>query len=529
MENLNYLFCCYTVIIQKDLFVGMNMKTRKSPILSETVKKLRLIIEGATDGRLPSVRNLARQCSVSPVTILRAIDVLKNEGVLQGRWGRGNYVAEKRKSLQDGVADLEKHNTVEKILITIKKDIIEGKYQTHLPLPSIKQLTAHYNVSYPSIKKALAILTEDNVLKRSGTRYYFFTDQTKSKSRIAIIAFGLAKNAVKIETERERNFYRILSNVAMQQNVILETICCNDYLDEPQFYTPDDTPLAHYLKSNNVIGIILSSYHMKDSAECLRKLLSFNIPISAWVEDHRILKMVDYSGPAKKKLSFFDSSYSILPGYEVGRYLIGKGHKRIAYISPFHKSPWSQNRLAGLKKAAMAYQDIRIIPYVSTEYLNDYFFMVKIIGESSFDKKLVSEVTGRLHQFLRNRIASIQYEHDILLRDNMIFTVCEEFIKEASKDSSITAWVCANDHIAVLITDYWNYFSMPLSQRPALIGFDNSFISFERNISSYEFNTSGEVQNMLNHLLYPNSTGLLNGSQEVRLSGKIVERNSSIA
>jgi DNA-binding transcriptional regulator YhcF (GntR family) len=503
------------------------MKVRKAPVLSETVKKLRTVIEGTTDGKLPSVRNLARHCSVSPVTILRAIEVLKKEGVLQGRWGSGHYIAGVKKSFQDGVADLEEHSTVENTVITIKKDIVEGKYLTHLPLPSIKQLTAYYNVSYPTIKKAIAVLTGENVIKRSGSRYFFFTGQTKSKSRIAIIAFGLGKNAVKIETERERNFYRLLSNAAMQQNVILETICCNDYLDEPQFYTPDDTLLAQYLKSKNIIGIILSSYHMKDSAECLRKLLIFDIPISAWVEDHKILKMVDYHGSVKKKLSFFDSSYSILPGYEVGRYLIGKGHKRIAYISPFHKSPWSQNRLAGLKKAAMAYPDIRIIPYVSADYLNDYFFLEKIIGESSFGKELISEVAEKLHPFLRSRISSIQYEHDILLRDNLIFTVCEEFIKDAFKDSSITAWVCANDQIAVLITDYWNYCSVPLSQRPALIGFDNSFKSFERNISSYEFNTSGEVQNMLNHLLYPNSTRLLNGSPEVRLSGRIVERNSS--
>lgn len=505
------------------------MKTRKSPILFETVKKLRTIVEGATDKRLPSVRNLARQLSVSPVTILRAIDVLKSEGVLEGRWGRGNYVAGEKKSISDGTTDLEIQNTVEKTVITIKKDIIEGKYQTHLPLPSIKQLTAHYNVSYPTVKRALAVLIEESVIKRSGSRYYFFTDQTKSKSRIAIIAFGLAKNSVKIETERERNFYRLLSNAAMQQNVILETICCNDYLEEPQFYTPDDTPLAHYLKRKSIIGIILSSYHMKDSAECLRNLLNFNIPISAWVEDHRILKMIDYHGAAKKKLCFFDSSYSTLPGYEVGRYLIEKGHKNIAYISPFHKSPWSQNRLTGLKKAAMSDPDIRILPFVSTEYLNEYFFMMKIPRKILFDKRSVADVSGRLQAFLRNRIASIQYEHDTLLRDNMIFAVCEEFINETFKDSSVTAWVCANDHIAVLITDYWNYCSVPLSQRPALIGFDNSFKSFERNISSYEFNTSGEVQNMLNHLLYPNSTCLLNGSPEVKLSGRIVERNSSIA
>lgn len=62
----------------------INMKTRKSPVLSETVKKIRAIIEGIPDGRLPSVRNLASQCSVSLVTTLRAIEVLKSEGLLKG-------------------------------------------------------------------------------------------------------------------------------------------------------------------------------------------------------------------------------------------------------------------------------------------------------------------------------------------------------------------------------------------------------------------------------------------------------------
>lgn len=506
----------------------MNMKTRKSPVLSETVKKIRTIIERIPDGKLPSVRNLASRCSVSLVTTLRAIEVLKSEGLLKGGWGRGNYVAEDEKAFLIRKTDLKTISTVKKTVTRIKKDIIEGKYQTHLPLPSIKQLTAFYDVSYPTIKKALGVLTEENVIKRSGSRYYFFTDQVKSNSRIAIIAFGFAGNSVKIETERERNFFRLLSTVAMQHNVVLETICCNDFLEEPQFYTPDKSPLEYYLKRNNIIGIILSSYHMKNSAECLRKVLSFNIPISAWVEDHRILKMIDYHGPGKKKLSFFDSSYSTLPGYEVGRYLIGKGHRNIAYISPFHQSPWSQNRLAGLKKSAMSDPDIRILPFVRTEYLNDYFFMLKIMEESSFDQNVqVSGVACKLHPFLKSRISSIRYEYDTLLRDNMIFNVCEKLIKDASKDISITAWVCANDHIALLITDYWNYCSVPLSQRPALIGFDNSFKSLQRNISSYEFNTYGEIQNMLNHLLYPNSTYLLNGSYEMKLSGKIVERSSS--
>lgn len=499
------------------------MKTRVSPVLAETVKKIRTIIEDNPDVQLPSVRALAQKLIVSPVTVLRAIAILKGDGLLEGGWGKGHFITGKMPPKQ--VTGNQAMSTVKRTTLMLKNDILEGKYPTHQTLPSVKQLMAHYNVSYPSIKKILETLSKENIIKRSGVRYYFFNNRFSIKPKIAIVAFGLGRNSIKIETERERNFYRILSTAAANLNVILEIVCCNDYLDSPQFFTPDDTPITSYFKRKEIVGVILSSYHMKDSAEVLRTLLSFEIPISAWVEDHRILKMIDNCSAGLKKLSFFDSSYSTLPGFEVGRYLIGKGHKNIAYISPFHKSPWSQNRLSGLKKAAMSYPDVQIFPFVSDQYLNDYFFLEKVQRESSLDEHCaISRISDTLHPFLKSRISSLRSEYDILMRDNLIFTYCDKLLQEASKNSSITAWVCANDQIAVLITDYWNDNSIPLAQRPALIGFDNSFQSFERNISSYEFNTYGEVQHMLNHLLYPNSSYLLSGKPAIRLRGKVVER-----
>lgn len=497
------------------------MNSRSTPVLTETVRKIRSIIEKSTDERLPSVRNLARLCSVSPMTVIRAITVLKNEGVLESRWGSGHFITGRKISGPE-LTNNQQADRVKRIVLELKNDISEGKYPTHQSLPTIKQLSARYNVSYPSIKKALELLCIEKVIKRSGVRYHFFPSRIKSGLKVAIVASGPGRNSIRIETERERNFYRLLSTAAMNHNVALETICCNDSQEELHFYTPDDSPIETYLKSKDISGIILSSYHMKDSAECLRRLLQFNIPISAWVEDHRILKMVDRYSSNRKKLTFFDSSYSTLPGYEVGRYLIGKGHKNIAYISPFHQSPWSQNRLSGLKKAALSDPEVRIFPFVCTQYLNDYYFMLKVLEESSFEKNCSTpDITQKLHPFLQSRISSVRSEHDMLLRDSLIFTECEKLMKKALENSSITAWVCANDHIAVLITDYWNYTSMSLAKRPVLIGFDNSFMSFERNISSYEFNTYGEVQLMLSHLLYPNS---LNDKAAVRISGRVVER-----
>jgi hypothetical protein len=78
-----------------------------------------------------------------------------------------------------------------------------------------------------------------------------------------------------------------------------------------------------------------------------------------------------------------------------------------------------------------------------------------------------------------------------------------------------------------MVSDHWNHLKVPVSKRPALIGFDNSFNSFERGISTYEFDTGGETQSMLNHLLYPSSSLRLGPKRVVRISGSVIERASS--
>ncbi|MDO5576194.1 MAG: GntR family transcriptional regulator, partial [Fibrobacter sp.] len=151
------------------------MKTRKSPVLFETVSKIRTIIDQSSCVKLPSVRELAVQCSVSPLTVLRAIGILKNEGLVKGEWGRANYIDRGENVLPDRNRVNKAAGIAQNAVLSIRKDIVDGKYPVHLPLPSIKQLTSRYSVSYPTIKKALGILVQKRVIKRNGSRYYLFT------------------------------------------------------------------------------------------------------------------------------------------------------------------------------------------------------------------------------------------------------------------------------------------------------------------------------------------------------------------
>jgi DNA-binding transcriptional regulator YhcF (GntR family)/DNA-binding LacI/PurR family transcriptional regulator len=503
------------------------MNKKSSPVLEMTILMIRGIIDSLPTGNpLPSVRALSGRLIVSPVTVMKALRKLKSEGLISGRWGKGNCTGNTVQTEKKEIS--EERGVYRRARNQFQQNIINGNYPTHLPLPPLNQLAVQYNISYPTLKKVIQSLVDEGIIKRSGARYYFFTNRTMSKARIAVVAFGLNRQTIKIETERERTFYRLLSSTALDLNVEIEFISYNDYLDKPVFYTPADESLHYYLSQRGVCGIILSSYHMNNSAECLSRLLTVNVPVSAWIEDSRIFDSVEKYGSRYRKLTFFDSSYSTIPGYDVGTYLISKGYRHIAFLSPFHASPWSQNRLKGLKKAAAGQCGVSIIPMVLTDAINDYTYMLNVLEKPGFEEyPITTALEHDIHKFLIPRIMSVKYEHDILRRDSLIFSGIKPLVDKMIDEQKITAIVCVNDLIAGLVNEYWNHLHLTKVQRPALIGFDNSFKSIEQQISTYEFNTQGEIQNMINHLRYPETALYKKNVPVIRISGRVIERAST--
>ncbi|MDC0656800.1 PLP-dependent aminotransferase family protein [Leisingera sp. SS27] len=59
--------------------------------------------------KLPPVRDLAYQLSITPGTVARAYSILTDEGVLEAEVGRGTFVAEKKKPVPDDVWSRELH------------------------------------------------------------------------------------------------------------------------------------------------------------------------------------------------------------------------------------------------------------------------------------------------------------------------------------------------------------------------------------------------------------------------------------
>ncbi|MBQ9502380.1 MAG: GntR family transcriptional regulator, partial [Lentisphaeria bacterium] len=62
----------------------------KSERIAESI--LTKIMSGELTGRLPAEQELARQCGVSSVTAARALNILRDKGVVQRVTGRGTFV-----------------------------------------------------------------------------------------------------------------------------------------------------------------------------------------------------------------------------------------------------------------------------------------------------------------------------------------------------------------------------------------------------------------------------------------------------
>ncbi|MBQ9502586.1 MAG: GntR family transcriptional regulator, partial [Lentisphaeria bacterium] len=62
----------------------------KSEQIAESI--LAKIMSGELTGRLPAEQELARQCGVSPVTAAKALNILRDKGVVRRVTGRGTFV-----------------------------------------------------------------------------------------------------------------------------------------------------------------------------------------------------------------------------------------------------------------------------------------------------------------------------------------------------------------------------------------------------------------------------------------------------
>lgn len=491
--------------------------------LSEKVTHYLISLLERTDiSVLPSVRDIAGNCGVSPSTVWKVLTKFQNEKLLVTRWG--HEVAIRRKGDHIPHHNVKKTSKVkwERIRDLIKKEFLSDRATVNSHLPSLKELQKKYNVSYITIKKAIDTLATSGKILPDGAGYRICGTSLNRRWKpvVVIICAGNQPGIPKITTEREREFYQSLTIETNQAQLDLRYVIFNDWEKDPVFYLADNTSCIAPSDDNSVLGYIVSSWHMKDIHSCLSKLSGIYKPVSVWIESSFT---PDLLATGKNRV-FFNIGYSNRAGVDMAEHFLRLGHREIAYLSPFHRSSWSRERLKGLIETfAKQGPGYKVHPFTISKALNEWDYSDIVMKRGDLDRLFnLKAITEETENGLSRQLGIFKTEGIKLLRDTLILKSIKQPIESIVENQSITALVGANDLISLLSFDYLKYRGIKIPGRISLAGFDNSFEALVNGLTSYSFDTHSMVRSMVEHI-----TGLTDPvkASELRyFNGTIIER-----
>jgi DNA-binding transcriptional regulator YhcF (GntR family) len=497
--------------------------------------------------KLPTIKALAKAADVSFVTMWKAIDQLKRRRMLprlqhetRSRAGASqeNAVFQSRGLLSGSAAphDIEAFEPVwQKMLVRLKQDVLTGRFHAGQPLPSCKELQGLYNVSYPTLRKALETLSSQEIIK-PYQRGYIVPSLTKSESTARIVAIGCGWEDGTLWIDyQDKNYFRILESECIQSKVALDIVVYCRQGDRLCFIDTI-TRKPYDLSNDNILSIIVIVANLEiPPEEVIRKLVMFKKPVA-------VLDVVGgWEATARTAnnyyLQFFTVTMSIQPPRRVAQYLLNLGHRNVAFISPFHKALWSMQRSKGICEVfgAAGYAD-KVRMFVLDQYAFQWDFLQEDLNNQDDVQTLVAAYNKWQKyadsEFFR-KFGHISYNISKYLTEwncatGEIYHRMIPLFKQALKNKAVTAWVMANDYTATLALDYLKEIKVRVPEDLSVISFDNTLDAMEYQLTSYDFNASGIVSIMLRYALRPSSVSSHRHKAVIEAEGTIIERRSTM-
>ena len=522
-------------------------KSRKSP---GQKKAAGFLMQQIAEGRfqpgtvLPTIKVLAEAADVSLVTMWKAVGSLREQKILGGEKNGPITVIgtvdkdmksdESARSLlqqSDSAAILASGSPWQRIRQQIEKDILAGRIPVGQVLPSVKELKSRYQTSYKPLKKALLGLVEKGLLGPHKRGYYVAGfEQMDYSLKIVFLVQGPRRQRIDrmfgvFGEELARSVENGCKNARLKMEISLFEFSQSGIV----LYDLETGKQKAYTAQNteDVAGFAILEYDPNmDLASLTRHISICKRPVA----------IIDCAGcvnlPKENSLRIPVAVFPVVANYNaacmVARFLLGHGHKKVAYISPFHKASWSKIRYQALSDT---YSLAGYPKGVSAFCINEHW--------SAFNNPALLHSSERikdvLHDAAKRRLSvSSLFGDSISLAIQRIYLGMEIYarlavpMKNALSDKQITAVVCANDETAYYALDYMHAHKMKVPKKVSLIGFDNSSRAVSAGITSYNFNISSAIFRSIRFLLDNQSAPWRKKAiQVLPVEGDIVERDTT--
>lgn len=459
--------------------------------------------------RLPSATRLSQRLGVSRPVVLKAISQLQEEGVLVVRHGLGTFVA----AALDPAAPLpaRKRNitshAVNAITDRLLHDILGGRWQPGHSLPGHKQLMEEYGVSRGPLRRALTALVESGTLERSGRKYRTpVLSKESPRNRIVLVTRGSHANRSLHLSPWGIQTIQAIENACMQHGLRLDYRVVSLPAEQTAREQVWNRISAAIAKGSEPLGVACMGF--APALEHLGRIMPASIPLAVATDEY-VASCLSWSS-----LSCPSREFRIHSGFEagarVGRYLIAKGHTRVAYIAHDLRDRWARDRYEGLKYVydtagiKDAVQDcmlqelpdmpeLRRIGQRASDLVQELYQTPQFKACDWFERSGATELSANS---LSRSVWAQLWRASVAARATCMFD-------EALKRVPSGAWVASNDPLALFCFHYLRAKDIPPPDPVALVGFDDSPTTHTHNISSYNFGSAAIGHAMVEYLIRP--------------------------
>jgi DNA-binding LacI/PurR family transcriptional regulator len=226
----------------------------------------------------------------------------------------------------------------------------------------------------------------------------------------------------------------------------------------------------------------------------------------------------------------------------VGRFLLRLGHRRIAFISPFHGDWVYPIRFESLREVfenAGSHNVVELIAAnnirhslqqratrllkqrrrrsLSTDSERSIYHQLEEMGlHEGTDEILIHWATG-------TPTWNIAPEH---VYNAVLHRELQGLFEQARALPGISAWVCANDGIAIHVLRFLRARSIGVPDEISVLGFDNTGDASYNDLTSYDFDVAAIALKMLDHILRPESTLFPPSQRIISSEGMVIPRGS---
>ncbi|MBD3242434.1 MAG: GntR family transcriptional regulator [Chitinivibrionales bacterium] len=480
--------------------------------------------------RLPTATELASMAGVSRGTMVKAVRQLVDEGKLTAVRRRGIIAG----ASPVGTAGRRSSRALQKwerLKHRIEYDLYDGHFHKARELPAAKQLQAHYGVDFRTLKKALAALADDRVLRVRKRSY-----------EVVRAEENFAENAVAYVSARElyRTPYR---NFPEPGDLIrqLESECGRRKLQFRPLSTNDVETFKRAIHDYRTLGGLF--YHTEQySREVLDEFTALRKPVSIFDNYNHAQRKLPQTYLQRNRIRVFQFD-EIYAGNEVGRFLLRLGHRKVVFISPFHSDwvyPIRYESLREVFENAGGYNTVELVAannirhslqQRATQLLEqrrqrrlqdgperDMYRELEELGlREGSDEILINWATS-------SPTWNIAPEH---VYNAVLHRELQPLFERARALQDVSAWVCANDGIAIHALRWLHACDVAVPGEISVLGFDNTGDASYNDLTSYDFDVASIALKMLDHILRPESSVFASSQRIINSEGMVIPRGSA--